>query len=94
VSFRGEFATMLVLSTAHITQETAEAMEARDLPFTCFANEYGFVVSAKNFETETFKPSIPEDLAKVQEYALANGCTYIMLDRDAPQVDGLPVFDW
>lgn len=89
-----EVHAMMVLSTAHISQETATAMEAQDLPFTCFANEYGFVVSTLNFATDRFEPSIPDDLAKVQAYARERGAAYIMLDRDGPTVERLPEYEW
>lgn len=89
-----EIESIIVLSTAHITQETAEAFELEHLPFTVWKCEYGFVVSARNFETDQFKPSIPEDLAAVQVLARDNGCRYIMLDRDGPTVEELSTFDW
>lgn len=42
-----------------------------------------------NHESET-----PEDLAAVLRYAMEKGCTWVMFDKDAEDVEYLPTFEW
>lgn len=89
-----EVHALIVLSTAHITQETAEALHCDGFDFTVWANEYGFIISTRRFNPNdpTFDP--PQDLKAVIDYARQRGASYLMLDRDASTVDRLPTFDW
>jgi len=37
---------------------------------------------------------MPEDIEKVLKYAKDSDCVYVLLDRDADCVDGLPQYEW
>lgn len=90
-----EIHQILVLSTAHITQASAEALESNDLPFSAWCSEYGFVISTGYPDLANLAPDkIPDDLKAVRTYARERGAAYLMLDRDASTVDRLPTYDW
>lgn len=53
--------------------------------------EYGFYIAAWDVEDAG---DIPADLAKVLDFADLLECDLVCIDRDAPAVDHLPVYDW
>ena len=94
-----EIERILVLSTAHISESTADEMNAATASTTRFpVNVYG----KSDFGWFIFVPSsleypdnrVPEDLQAVLRYARENDCEWIMFDRDADIDGNLQVFDW
>jgi len=92
---------MLVLSTAHITQHTNDLfqMMTDDVPlfFTKDTrgdpgDNAGWIIPIVG--DEPFPHTCPADLLAIRELAESAGCTWIMLDRDGPVVDGLPSYEW
>lgn len=81
-----EIKRLLILSTAHIAPAQRENMTsiADDI-------EYGWLMWAYD---ERSSDDIGDELWAACEYARANGCDYIMFDRDADAIDDLPKFDW
>jgi hypothetical protein len=99
-----EISRNLVASTAHITMEDRDLLEAAgegESPLVVYSFEYGFLIY------------IPTDPAKVAEEGAAalargysqalvdllaltskEGCRYLLLDQDGPIYDNLPAFMW
>lgn len=83
-----EIARMLVLTTGHLTHETANKMTS--LPTAIFEkSEYGFFCYVSEDTDE-----LPTDLEACIHYARSRSCEWLMFDCDGPIIDGLPVFDW
>jgi len=90
----------LDLSTAHITAQTNHLLtalcETDEWPF------YGEVPNVNNLHygylihvhCDPANTEWPDDLKAVVALARKSKCDYIMLDRDADQLDNLPVYDW
>lgn len=83
----------LTISTAHITQATAE--ELND------GNNFDLIVNDKGqsgwwiyVADHASWAKVPDDLKKCLQAAKALGCPWLCLDQDAGQVDGLEVWDW
>lgn len=45
-------------------------------------------------EDAPFSDPIPADVVALMREARKRGCHYVLLDRDAPAIDGLPVYEW
>lgn len=97
---KGAIVSMLTLSTAHITEETAEKMEV--VGFECLAvyvkGEYGFFIPVPDLsmlhEDSCFHDELPEDLFACLKFAASQDCCWLMLDNDCEMASGLPVYDW
>lgn len=93
-----EIHKVLVLSTTHVSEETAAMIDAaaagRDFPFAPeFSRNEGWMFYCyKPDEVDLSKR--PADLVKVMEFARACGCQWVMFDRDGDTVDGLPIYEW
>jgi hypothetical protein len=80
-------------STGHVSRATADLLdtECNGWPFIGGRiSETGWFVYAHPEPPE----GTPDDLKAVMAYARGNGFDYILFDRDADDVDGLPTFDW
>lgn len=84
----------LDLSTGHISRETdsflSEQCTLTDSILVVYAKELGYFISV---ELEV-NPELPDDLKAVMEYALAQECYWILMDRDGTIHDDLPFHDW
>jgi hypothetical protein len=92
---------MLVLSTAHISESTNDMFDFNtdDVPQFFPKHPWGSPSEGLGWlipivGNEPFPHTCPEDLRAIRALAEANGCTWIMLDRDADVVDGLPIYEW
>lgn len=93
---------MLTLSTAHVSEDTAALLEDTlqqtlgTAPFICFQkDDYGwFVHVPADVSMRESLDTFPEDLRTCMDHARAEGCTWLMFDRDADLVEGLPAYDW
>lgn len=91
-----EIRKILVLSTAHVTAETAILLNETDCqkwplvggPYS----EYGWFVSAHDGDALDRETS--PDLIAVIAYAKSKDCSMILFDRDADTVDELPTYEW
>jgi len=84
-----EFARMLVISTAHITNQTCNSY-LPDHRASCYLKgDYGhFLHVSAPHEGD------PDDLRDVLEMASKAGADWLMLDNDGPTLEGLPTYDW
>ncbi len=99
-----EINKMLTLSTAHISEATAELLQRcnaadwddpsiEDVPLVVYEkSDYGWFVVVPN---DLFRINrTPPDLLMLFRLAQAQGCTWIMFDRDVEPVANLPTFNW
>ncbi|USM11459.1 hypothetical protein vBCbaSRXM_14 [Citromicrobium phage vB_CbaS-RXM] len=82
-----EIAKVLILSTRHIEPESIERLECLSTVFQC---DYGALLST----SATVPAKWPEDIQTVKDFAREQGCDYVMWDRDGPEIDELPKYDW
>lgn len=80
-----EIRSFLTLSTAHITQSTSALLSERNYNY----GEYGHFIWAGGPQA-----NVSGDLLDVINYARANGCAYVLLDRDGDTIDELPTYEW
>lgn len=93
---------MLEVSTAHLTKETNEAIQARfdrgygdeddNLPVIYAKDEYGYFIPVR--ERDLVPTACPADLLAIIDLARGNGCGYVMLDKHSEEVEGLSVHEW
>lgn len=99
-----EISHMLTVSISHISQETAEDMMLDEV-----ANRFKVPVYTKNAPNDNGQGyglyvyldeqclkngDFGEDLARIIELALDNGCNVLCLDSDGPEIPGIPVYEW
>ena len=93
---------MVVISTAHIDEETAKMLNegAEDYPPFCdlewspaFARDHGWLFHVASVE-RVVETNPPQCLRNVFAFARALGCEWVMLDCDGDRVDGLPSWEW
>ena len=87
----------IVISIDHVTEETAAFLNktpAADWP--CLGGpygEYGWFFYAHDQNAGLGEHRIPDDLLAVMTWAREAGFDHILLDCDAEEMDGLPIFD-
>lgn len=91
---RFEIERILVATTAHITRE-----EARKLDLGNYSRgDTGWLIYVNH--PSDYRSQIPEisqpseGLAGAIAQARALGCAYLLLDRDADALEGVPTYDW
>lgn len=86
--------TILVLGTCHISKATADLLTTTPVSkWPCVGgpyDEHGWFIYAH----EDHDGRIPADLFAVMQFAWSNGCSNVLLDCDAQQVEGLPIYEW
>lgn len=91
-----EFHQLLVLSTSHLTEETAEGLVAGSafVPVSVKLDEYGFFLSTLPARQDLARNAVPADLMACLKKGDELGCGYVLFDRDAAVIDDLPAYDW
>ncbi len=74
----------LVVSTGHISLACVKALEGG----CSMQGDYGFLI-----HTESRCLDDP-DLKSLTKLARQNGCCWLMLDRDGPEIEGYPTYEW
>jgi hypothetical protein len=90
-----EINRMLALSTAHLSPHTCNALLPKleaEIPVWP-KGEYGWFIYA-SLEIGALTEPLPADLQETILYAKAQGCDYLMFDRDWPETDQLRTYDW
>lgn len=82
--------SLVAMNTGHLTKATAEALAnpPEDGPTVAVFPEGWFVSCLIG------SPSEFADLEAIRQWARERGYGYVLLDRDASDVDGLPLYDW
>lgn len=87
-----EIQKVLLATTGHVTEEERDILNANGYS----RGEYGWLIfinpNADPSVSEIEEPS--EGLAGAMRVAKENGCRYLLLDRDAQELEGLPVYEW
>jgi len=88
----GEIHLLLVTSTAHVTDQEAKALT--DHGYSRDQTGWFFHVGGEEHDalTEIIRKS--RGLFAVILCARVNGCHYVLLDRDAETLPGVPIYDW
>lgn len=92
----------LELSTAHISQETNSLLlesQTTDCHFPLIVYnkpDYGYwiVVPSEASDWEYAQDHIPKELMGILQYAKERDCSWVMLDRDAYEIEELPTYEW
>lgn len=96
---RLRFGRHLVISTSHIRPSTADLLDQwapmlpECRPLGVAEAGHGWFVLTDPLEGEE-RDMIPSELWKAIAFARAQGCRWLLLDRDADTVDALETFDW
>lgn len=89
---------MLALSTAHVSKDTAELMDANCVASQVYQKaEYGwFMAVPRNaFEMERIpKDAYSPELYNCLKFAYEQGFDWVMFDRDVEPISELETFDW
>lgn len=84
-----EISKMLTISTAHITEQTAEFLSTNVITVPHYEYEYGYFIYIPEYDM-----NLPQDLMDCMLFAKANGCEWLRLDCDGYYVDELERYDW
>jgi hypothetical protein len=86
----------LILSTGHVTRETAKLLEGGNVSgHMADWSTYGWVIWAKaDNHGGPQHHAIPDDLQHTLDFARALDCEYLRLDSDGPRIDFLPYWEW
>lgn len=76
-------------SSLHLTEATRDALDG-GIVYATMRGDFGWFVFAGERDDP---PKVPDDLAAVLARARELGCTYVLVDVDAPLVAGLEVYD-
>lgn len=89
-----EIYKMLVLSTAHVTKETADLLDLDEIEGLVVYDKggYGWFIVVTDYDDDT--TNIPDDLEKILAYAKSKGCDWLALDRDGEINNNLPTYVW
>jgi hypothetical protein len=92
---------MCVLSTGHITEEVAQALETFfkwevttpwiDALIIYPHGDYGWLIYIPD---EGLDAELPPSLEACIALARASRCQWLLLDRDASQVTNIPTYEW
>lgn len=82
-----EICKMLTLSTAHIPE--AADRYIRDVDLASFTGDCAHILYTRP-PAELFPPEVKTLL----DFAQAQGCDYLRLDRDGPVLPAFPVYSW
>jgi hypothetical protein len=92
---------VLEASSGNVSLETARKLDDADvdtgmqddMPITYMKGGFGWWVRVSPELVDTPKKT-PADLLAVIDFARSQGCEWIMFDRDADPIPGLPTYDW
>ena len=88
----GEIQQLLVTSTSHVTDQEAQTLT--DHGYSRDQCGWFFYVGGEDHDTLPEIARKSRGLFAVIFCARVNGCHYVLLDRDAETLPGVPVYDW
>lgn len=88
--------TILVLSTAHITEGEAKDIELELAlgPLSGFSREYGYMLHVSSNQLLIAEQQGWNNVRELLSAARYAGYNWLMFDRDAEIITGYPTFDW
>ena len=93
-----EFSRMLTISSAHISEKTAEWIDrigVRSADITIYSkSQYGWLIYIPEYETDT--KELPEDLLVVMDFARKHKVEWLCIDSDGEVLEdyGLKTYKW
>lgn len=100
MSVRLEIRSLMVVSTAHLTEKTAQwlsdqtnyQLAHQHIPsLNCGQSTYGFEV---HVPIEEYDEQWPKELEALFQLARQNMISMISFDCDGPTIEGYPTYDW
>jgi hypothetical protein len=96
---------MLVVSTSHVSEETAKMINrlrstswssrSNDITWApTFSRDEGWMWYVGEENPVVLDMGWPDEFAALFSLAMKHGCNWLMLDRDGDVVDDLPTFEW
>jgi hypothetical protein len=87
-----EIQRLLVTSTSHVTDPEAQILTHHGYR----RDEYGWFFYVGSDEHDALPEIVRKSrgLFAVILCARVNGCSYVLLDRDAEPLPGVPLYDW
>lgn len=83
---------MIVLSTAHVSEQTADALNQEGFPDIIHEKiRFGWLILYDDHYKEY---GMPEDIYALMEVAQKYNARWIMLDRDASESHEIRTYDW
>lgn len=94
-----EITKMLTLSTAHITEDTANKLDRdpndNNLGLCVYPkSDYGWFIYVNVISYKTSNHGLPEDLYNCLIFAHELGCDILCFDCDGPIEPFLPTYEW
>jgi hypothetical protein len=95
--------TMMAISTAHVEEPTMKLLMDDAVVLVNlrpFGEEGAAIYLPPDEDTwnltrdDAQEGFAPKGLFEAMEYARNHGCTWLLLDSAAPEIEGLPTFDW
>lgn len=93
-----EFSRMLTISSAHITEKTAEWIDrvgVRSADVVIYSkSKYGWLIYIPEYEADT--KELPEDLLAVMDFARKHKVKWLCIDGDGESLEdyGLKMYEW
>lgn len=84
----------LVLSTSHVSEQTAEKLNTDLNHFPCWGGQIDYEWWVCVEELGNDQVVLPDDLKACMHFAGQQGCTWIRFDCDEPAITELPQYDW
>ncbi|MCC2248928.1 hypothetical protein JUJ52_03015 [Virgibacillus sp. AGTR] len=87
---------MLVLSTAHLTNDDRKWLNEQTVHnnprlVVYPKSEYGWFIPIIE-DSDFLKEDVPENIVKLLQFTRVTRCTWLMLDRDADIINELPIY--
>ena len=91
-----EIAKMLTISTAHVTQKTANKIDREEITGLVIysKDEFGWFIFIPEDLYEEDYDELPKDLKACIQLAMDNDCNWLCLDCDGEELDELEVYEW
>ena len=98
-----EISKMLTISTAHVSEKTADLLENNKLKVVVYNKEdFGWFIHLDEDNLTNYYDSndtesyfyVPEELLKLMKFAQDLGCDWLCLDCDGEELEYFDTFDW
>ena len=91
-----EITKMLTISTAHVSNETAELLDIDDILGVVLypKDDYGWFIHIDEDFMNDYEDEIPKELFKLMKFTKDIGCDWLCLDSDGEVLEYLDVYEW
>lgn len=86
---------VVVLSTAHVSEDTATKLDNNRLKITVINMKYGWFIPVDEYNlTQSKNDGFPTELHNLMHMAKDMDCQWLHLDSAGNTVSWLPTYDW